>query len=145
MEAFRREAGETISHLGSAVRSTPAPGDAVTSPLPKADLKDLVTSFYLSEATKQLASLALASKTPADHDQDAISKELEGELEGPVPQSVTKTLREVHASNILSVTYHEVPRRSFDTASVTYRWVLICATWKIWRSAKFEDRSRTHD
>lgn len=41
-------------------------------------------------------------------------------ITSPLPQSVTRTLRDIHLSSILSVTFTHLPQRIFDTTTAAY-------------------------
>jgi hypothetical protein len=85
---------------------------------PAFNLQQLVELWMEHESLpRKLQTITLAGKQtksgePFDWHQD---------ISSPVPSSVSRTLRDIHLSSILSVGFAHLPRRVFDTSTASYR------------------------
>lgn len=81
------------------------------------DLKKLV-QLWLDQ---QAISDKLAEADLNVHVQKAQAFDWHKSITPILPHRVTRTLRDIHLSAILSVAYCQLPRRTFDTATASYR------------------------
>ncbi|GAA96991.1 uncharacterized protein L969DRAFT_235362 [Mixia osmundae IAM 14324] len=78
----------------------------------------LETTVSLEELIDRHLSARLVEEDAASEPSQDV---LEQEACPPWPTRVTKSLMTIHATNVLSVVAHDLPRRTFDTSTATYK------------------------
>jgi hypothetical protein len=95
----------------------PKSSSSLSRPSLPLDLKKLV-QLWLDQ---QAISDRLAAADLNDHVQKAQAFDWHKGITPSLPHRITRTLRDIHLSAILSVTYCQLPRRTFDTVTASYK------------------------
>ncbi|CED82079.1 G protein beta subunit-like protein [Phaffia rhodozyma] len=105
------------STLASFLKENPIPNfDSL--PAPPIDLRDLVEEYNHA----RLNEIFQKMKVEKDEEEEAVLNRTVKDQE--LPSKVEKTFGSIHAGNILSVSVHDVPRRSFNTTTARYETIL---------------------
>ncbi|KAL7413766.1 WD40-repeat-containing domain protein [Mrakia frigida] len=89
--------------------------DFADSPRPSVDLREVVEEYNVEKLRS--AMLLLKVDQGGGQEEAILKREVKEE---DLPKKVVKTLGDVHLANILTVTSHDVPIRTFDTSTASY-------------------------